>query len=210
MEFIEKTVEQIAASFGAEDAESNKAFKDGIRAACVANLLSLINKPAVVVAAAAAAPAAAVAAPAAANHLNGYHIYSQELRAKLVTELGSEEAAKEEFKKRGGQTGPWIRDGWHALTKEQKDVFNAKAKAGRMPAATPGAVPIAAAKRATSKWQQFQKAWNAELKAKAAAKEVVPVYAALGDRTKACSAAYKEFQKGTAEVQSAYLTKFTA
>ena len=207
MEFIEKTVEQIIANFGAEDAESNKAFKDGIRTACVTHLLPLINKPAIVIAAAAGPGAAA---PAAANHLNGYHIYSQELRAKLMTELGSEEAAKEEFKKRGGQTGPWIRDGWHALTKEQKDAYNATAKAGRVPAAAPGAVPVVAAKRATSKWQQFQKAWNAELKAKAAAKEVVPVYAALGDRTKACSAAYKEFQKGTAEVQNAYFAKFTA
>ena len=213
---------QIISGFGSEDEADNIQFKTGINQALndhldgfVAILQAKANnaQPAM-----APAPMMAVA-PAKKGGRNGYNEFAAELKANLIKELGSEEAAKVEFKKRGGVTGTWVRDAWHALSNEQKKVYNERAKAGRaaaLPQApqvpqmvmTPhGAVPIqvAAPKRAKTKWQLFQGAWSTELKAKKDAGEEVPSFCSIGERTKACSAAYKDFKAKPEVEQNAYL-----
>ena len=64
------------------------------------------------------------------------------------------------------------------------------------------AVPIAAGggKRAPSAWQRYQKAFGAELKAKKAAGEDIPVFENIGARTKACSVEYQKL-KGKPELE---------
>ena len=67
-----------------------------------------------------------------------------------------------------------------------------------------GAVPIQVAvpKRKKSPWQMFQGAWSRDLKAKKAAGEVIPTFASIGERTKACSAAYKMFKDKPVELNT--------
>ena len=105
-------------------------------------------------------------------------------------------------------TGATIKTNWHALTKEQRDEFNLRAKQAReavapapvQMAGAPAPVMVAKPKRATSNWQLFQKAWNADQK------EAGIKYDAIGDRSKACSTAYKAYKDNELGLQ-AYLQK---
>ena len=213
-EAIENIVNQIATNFGAEDEAQNKSFKDGIRQACVTHLNALQMKL-TQLEAQIPTPGLAAASPTKRGG-NGYNLFASEQRHNLIKEMGGEEKAKEEFKKRGGVTGVWIREAWHKLSDEEKGQYNAEAKAGRDAAALPqvqqmlmtpqGVVPIqvAAPKRAQTTWQRFQKAWSAELKAQKDAGQAVPSFGSIGERTKACSAAYKEFKVKTPQEQETY------
>ena len=205
---------QIITGFGAENEEDNVQFKAGINAALDAHLDGFVTG--LEAKANNAQPVMApmmAAAPAKKGGRNGYNEFAAELKTNLIKELGSEEAAKAEFKKRGGVTGIWVRDTWHKLSDDEKKVYNYRAKAGRDAAApqmfmTPqGAVPIqvAAPKRAKTKWQLFQGAWSAELKEKKNAGQAVPSFDSIGERTKACSAAYKAFKDKPEVEQNAYL-----
>lgn len=190
-------IEEIAASlstqFGAEDAAENKVFQDAIRSVCAEKLnkLNLVPKGSLAPPKPVTTAVAAVAAPTQSRR-NGYNLFVSDLRASLLNECGSEEAAKAEFNKRGGITGAWVKDEWAKQTEAQKTDWNAKAKLEREGTApAPTAIGGGANKRATSSWQLFQKAFSNELKAKKEAGEEVAVFKDIGERSKACSEAYK-------------------
>ena len=200
-------INQIIANFGAEDPKDNIQFKAGIEKALNDHLDNFITGlEAKIVAQPVVSP---INAPTKSGR-NGYNEFASQLKTDLINEMGKE-AAKEEFKKRGGITGTWVRDAWRALSDEQKQVYNDRAKAVRdapqMVMTTQGVVPmkLATPKRAKTKWQLFQGAWSSELKEKKKRGEEVPSFDSLGDRTKACSAAYKEFKTMTESEQNTYL-----
>lgn len=202
---------QIIAEFGAEDPQQNIEFKTGVAKALndhldafVAGLLEAKPQP----------MTAPMAAPAKKGGRNGYNEFAAQLKTDLINEMGGNDAAKEEFKKRGGVTGTWVRDAWRALSDDQKQIYNDRAKAVRdavvaapQMMVTPQGVAIqmATPKRTKTKWQLFQGAWSSELKKKKENGEEVPSFDSIGERTKACSEAYKEFKNKPEAEQQAYL-----
>lgn len=185
---IDTIVNSLTSQFAAEDPAETKIFQDAVRSACVTELtkLNLVPKGSL------APPKPVVTVTAApTSRRNGYNEFVSSLRASLLEECGTEEAAKAEFNKRGGITGAWVKEQWASQTDEQKAEWNTKAKLAR-DASAPTPVAIGGAnKRATSSWQLFQKAFSNELKAKKEAGEVVTEFKDIGERSKACSAQYK-------------------
>ena len=60
-----------------------------------------------------------------------------------------------------------------------------------------------------NKWHLFQRAWSLELQEKKKMGEEVPIFGKLGERTNACSAAYKEFKTKTEFEQNTYLLSWS-
>lgn len=187
---IESIVSTLSTQFGADDSTENKVFQDAIRSVCVNEFtkLNLVSKGSL----APPKPVPVATAAPVQSRRNGYNLFVSDLRASLLKECGSEEAAKAEFNKRGGITGAWVKEQWGAQTDLQKAEWNATAKSERDGSApAPTAIGGGANKRATSSWQLFQKAFSNDLKAKKEAGEAIAVFKDIGERSKACSEAYK-------------------
>jgi len=200
---IDSIVSSLSTQFGAEEASENKVFQDAIRNVCLneLNKLNLVPKDT-------QPKVAAVVAQPLLKKRNGYNLYVSDLRVNLVAECGSEEAATAEFKARGGITGAWVKEQWAALSEPEQTAWNAKAKAEREGSAPAPTAVGGVNKRATSPWQLFQKAFSAEIKDKKAAGEEVPVFKDIGERSKACSDAYKLLKDKPKELAE-YLAKHT-
>ena len=189
---IESIVQILSTQFSPDAAAEKKVFEDTIRSVCAAELAKLSLIPQVI-----------SDTNQTPSYRNGYNLYVKQLRASLLLECGTEEAAKAEFNKRGGITGAWVSNEWNKLTNAVKDEWNAKAKLERDGSIT----STSTNKRTISSWQRFQGAYSNQLKADQKAGLPVPQFDNIGTRSKACSVAYQLIKDKPNEL-TAYLEKY--